>query len=139
MKALSIHPYYAIGIVKGDKTIEVRTWSTDYRGDILICSTAKKIHGLIPSHALGVVELVDIVRFDPNMCRAAVMDKKDFQYGQYAWKLANPRIIKPFFVKGKLSLWNYDGAIEYADLTPLEEDPEKWNEDLTALWKDIIF
>lgn len=37
MKALSIHPYYAIGIVTGDKTI-VRTWSTDYRGDILICS-----------------------------------------------------------------------------------------------------
>ena len=41
VKALSIHPYYAQAIVTGLKTIEVRTWRTDYRGDIVICSTAK--------------------------------------------------------------------------------------------------
>ena len=42
MKALSIHPIYAMCIVTGQKTVECRSWTTSYRGDILICSTAKK-------------------------------------------------------------------------------------------------
>ena len=42
MKALSIHPEYAMNIIKGLKTVEVRGWTTKYRGDILICATANK-------------------------------------------------------------------------------------------------
>lgn len=63
MKALSIHPVYAGLIWAGDKTIECRSWRTDYRGDLLICSTAKKIKDTIPGHALCVVTLADIVPF----------------------------------------------------------------------------
>ena len=61
MKALSIHPIYAAAIFCGDKTIECRTWKTDYRGEILICSTNRKIKHTIPGHALCTAKLVDIV------------------------------------------------------------------------------
>ena len=63
MKALSIHPEYAMNIVKGLKTVEVRTWTTKYRGDLLICATTKKGKGLISGHALGVV-LGGLLRMD---------------------------------------------------------------------------
>lgn len=138
MKALSIHPYYAVGIVIGDKTIECRTWKTDYRGDILIVSTAKKISGLIPGHALGIVTLDNVRPFTKKDLRAAVMDQNEYHEGMYAWELSNPRIIKPIPLKGKLSLWDYDGEIEIVDLPPQDKEPEAWNDQLTELWKPFI-
>lgn len=112
MKALSVHPYYAGLIFAGEKTIECRSWSTDYRGDILICSTAKKLKDTIPSHALCIVRLADVVPFTRKHLDAACMLPGDFAPNQYAWILEDLRIIKPVPVKGKLSLWNYDGEIE---------------------------
>jgi len=41
MKALSISPEYALEILAGRKTIEYRSWKTNHRGDLLICSTVK--------------------------------------------------------------------------------------------------
>ena len=140
MKALSIHPYYAIGIVIGDKSIECRTWKTDYRGDILIVSTAKKISGLIPGHALGIVHLDNVrpMTTTPKDLRAAVLKKEDVPAMSFAWELSNPRIIKPIPLKGKLSLWEYTGEIELADLPSQEKEPDAWNEALTELWKPYI-
>ena len=115
MKALSIHPYYAMAIVAGQKSIEVRTWKTDYRGDLLICSTAKKFHDTIASHALGIVTLEDITPFKKKDCDAALMLKSEYDQieGQaYAWHLTYNRLIKPIPIKGKLGLWEYDGEIE---------------------------
>lgn len=108
MKALSIHPYYALAIAEGVKSVECRTWQTDYRGDLLICSTAKKSKGTIPAHALCIVELYDIVPFEKKHLQLAAMQPKDFQAGTFAWKIRNNRIIKPIPVKGALSLWNFD-------------------------------
>lgn len=116
MKALSIHPYTTIMIVSGWKTIEVRTWTTDYRGDILICSTAKKIKDTIPSHALCVAKLSNIVPMKKEHCYDAMMDESEFNKYKgnlYAWMLEDVRLIKPIPIKGKLGLWNYDGEIEY--------------------------
>lgn len=108
MKALSIHPYYAMGIAVGKKSVECRSWSTDYRGKILICSTAKKLHGTIPGHALCTVDLVDVVPFEKKHLDAALMEKNDFHYNNFAWILKNNLLIEPIPVKGKLSLWNFE-------------------------------
>ena len=97
MKALSIHPFYVDQILSGEKTIEYRTWFTHYRGDLLICATAKKKKGTISGHALCVVTLEDIQQGLYN----------------YEWILSDIRYIKPIPLKGKLNLWNYDGEIEY--------------------------
>lgn len=41
MKALSVKQPYADLIACGRKTIETRTWKTNYRGPLLICSSLK--------------------------------------------------------------------------------------------------
>ena len=118
MKALSIHPVFAFDIATGEKTIECRTWKTDYRGEIVICSTAKKLYGTVPGCALAVVTLKDVVPFKREHLQAAMMEPKDYRPGLYAWILENNRIIKPIPVKGKLSLW------EFTQLDKIEYIPE---------------
>lgn len=117
MKALSILPDYAMNIVLGQKTVEVRTWRTDYRGPLLICSTAKKIKGTIPGHALGVVDLIDCVPLTKKLAAAAMMPDWQPAYKDmyYAWILDENKIIVPQPVKGKLSLWECDCPIIYPD------------------------
>lgn len=113
MKALSVHPYYAMAIATGEKWVEVRSWNTEYRGEIVICSTAKKLNGTIPGHALCTVQLIDVVPLQKDHLKAALLDPKDYNPALYAWILDENRLIKPVPVKGKLSLWNYTGDIEY--------------------------
>ena len=135
MKALTVHPSYAMAIVTGLKTVECRTWKTSYRGDILITSSAKKFAGTIPGHALGVVTLKDIVRFDRKHVKPALM--QDWEPGLYAWILENPRIIKPIPVKGKLSLWNFadEDKSEYLPVPKTEEEDEALG---AMYWDDLI-
>lgn len=113
MKALSIHPYFAMAIAEGAKSIECRTWKTDYRGDLLIVATNKKEVGTIPGHALCVVTLKDVRPFTKKDLDDAMMVKEDYQDGLFAWELTYNRLIKPIPLKGRLSLWNYDGPVEY--------------------------
>ena len=134
MKALSIHPVFAMQIVTGIKTVECRSWSTNYRGDILICSTAKKEKGTIPGHALGVVTLQDVVPFARRHLKGAMMD--EFYPGDYAWILTNPRVIKPFPVKGKLSLWTCEHEIEFLPVPKTEEEDEELGR---IYWDPIIY
>lgn len=113
MKALTVSSEFAMMILSGDKTIENRTWQTEYRGNLLICSNAKKIKGTIPSAALCVVELKDIVPMKKRHLKNACMFGSEYNEKSYAWILDNLRLIRPFTVKGKLSLWECDHEIEY--------------------------
>lgn len=45
MKALSVRGDYIMDMIAGKKKIEYRTWKTNYRGPLLMCSTAKKAAG----------------------------------------------------------------------------------------------
>lgn len=125
MKALSIHPYFAGAIFAGQKTVEVRTWKTDYRGDLLICSTNKKLKDTIPGHALCVVRLADVVPFTKKHLEAACMHPNEYQDGLFAWLLEDLRYIRPIPLKGKLGLWNYDGELEYLEVPETDEEDEK--------------
>ena len=135
MKALTVHPLYAMCLVTGKKTVECRTWKTSYRGDILICSSAKKLKYTIPGHALGVVTLVDVVPFERKHIEPSMED--GMVYDAYAWILENPRCIKPIPVKGKLSLWNFADEDKIVYL-PKPQTPEE-DEALGRLyWDDLI-
>lgn len=125
MKALSIHPVPAMMIFSKKKKIEIRSWKTHYRGDLLIVSTQKKSKYTIPGHALCVVTLADCFPFEKKHCDDAWMNVKDFQPGLYGWKLENVRYIRPIPLKGKLGLWNYDGELEYLDEPESDEDDVK--------------
>lgn len=136
MKALTIHPAYAMMIVGGVKTVECRTWKTSYRGDILITSSAKKFKGTIPGHVLGVVTLTDVVPFKREHLQQAAMDYMP-DVDSYAWILENPRVIKPIPIKGRLSLW--ESGIDYNDLEilPKPNSEEEDNELDRLYWEPL--
>ena len=98
-------------IAEGAKTIETRTWSTGYRGEILIVSS--KEPDIPPAgYALAVATLVD--------CRPmSVLDEPAAHCRKtpkaIAWVLENGRRIKkPFPVQGELRVFevNVSGLLE---------------------------
>lgn len=131
MKAITIKQPWASLIVHGIKDIENRSWRTDFRGRVLIHSSAKgdiaKFGCLQPNQRLkvlntpmgrigfkdlpfgsiiGSVEIVDCVQNHPSIWA----DK-----GVYNWVLANPVLFKkPIPAKGRLSFWEYDNLSEDA-------------------------
>lgn len=92
MKALSVRGDYVMDMIAGKKKIEYRTWSTKYRGPLLICSTAKKVAGAAPGYATCVVNLKSIEYVDFDGC--------------YHWNIELLNVIKPIHVKGQLKLFN---------------------------------
>jgi hypothetical protein len=101
MKALSIVEPWASLIRSGMKTIETRTWKTNYRGKILLCAS-RNPKSEISGKAFAVAELVDIKEMkeedeDKSCC---------FVYPRaYSWFLKNITKIPLFDVKGKLGLF----------------------------------
>lgn len=136
MKAISIRNPYAHMILCGEKEFEFRTWQTDYRGDLLICSSANpKIKNTICGHALCIVRLNDITKVTPKNYRDFGLDRSDLDNKLYAWQLTDIRVIKPFPVKGKLNFYNVDDElIEIID----NGDDSLTDEEAEALYKKYI-
>ena len=106
MKAISIKQPFIDLIIKGQKTLEIRSWQTKVRGDVLLCSSANpKIKGLLSGYALAIAEIVDC---RPFMKKDAMLACCGYEPGLYAWELANIRKIKPFPVKGKLGFFHIE-------------------------------
>lgn len=109
MKALSVRNPWAQLIFEGEKTFEYRTWKTDYRGDLLICSTASpKIIDTICGHAMCVVRLNDIIKVTEENYQDFENDLTPDDIGIYAWQLTDLRYIQPFPIKGKQGFANVD-------------------------------
>ena len=49
LMALSIRQPYAQLVAGGTKTVEVRSWRTDYRGELLVCAGAAWADSFNPS------------------------------------------------------------------------------------------
>lgn len=129
MKSLSVRNPYAHLILIGEKPFEFRTWRTDYRGDLLICSSANpKIKNTVCGHALCIVKLNDIFEVTAKNYREFGLDEKP-DGKLYAWQLTDIRVIKPFPVKGKLNFFNVDDnlieVIDNGDDSLTEEEAEE--------------
>ena len=108
MKALSVKQPWANLIRDGKKTIETRTWQTNYRGELLIVSA--KLPDIAPAGmAIAVVNLTDC-RPMSVLDEPAAMCRK--YKGAVAWVLANIREISPFPVRGELGLFDVEFFIE---------------------------
>jgi hypothetical protein len=104
MRALSIHQPYADLIIARKKIYEIRSWQTNYRGKILICSTKNPYHkNKLCGYALGIAELFSIEKMKPSHCELAHIE---FIENVYAWQLSNIKKIKPFPIKGQQGLFN---------------------------------
>lgn len=111
MRALSVRNPYATMIMSEQKPYEFRTWQTDYRGDLLICSSANpKMVNMISGHALCVVRLNDIEKITSKNYKKFDLDSKP-DGKMYAWQLTDIRLVKPFAVKGKLNFFDVDDSL----------------------------
>jgi len=126
MKCLTIIEPWASLISHNLKTIETRSWKTNYRGKILIqASRTKKKSPLItylmsflPSPYLpygcliAEAELVDCLYMTESFITKIKNNRNeylmgDYQVGRYAWILKNIKPLYPVYVSGKLGLWEY--------------------------------
>ena len=110
MKALSVREPWISLIAEGNKTIETRTWNTNYRGPLLLVGS-KNPSGPYAGKAACVVEVVDchpMLESDNEAACCEVYPKA------HSWVLGNIRRVKPFPVKGKLSFYEVsDDQITY--------------------------
>ena len=100
------------GEYHAQKTIEVRTRNTNYRGDLLICSSKLPvIPGRLSGVTCGFVELYDtkpIEEFTPEDWEATaipVEERHKYRKG-YGWLMRNPRRVVEMPIKGQLGLYN---------------------------------
>ncbi|MCK4783342.1 MAG: ASCH domain-containing protein [Desulfobacteraceae bacterium] len=116
MKALSIKQPYASLIAIGKKTIETRTWATNYRGKLLIVSSKKPVEkgiqysglfnmGLRFGMAIAVVNLIDCRHMKSGDTKKA---RCPYCPELYSWVLSSVKKIEPFPVKGQLRLFEVD-------------------------------
>ena len=121
MKCLSVSQPFADLIILGKKTIELRSWNTNFRGEFLIHSPLKikiddcirlKINKEFVTDAIiGKVELYDVKKY--NSSREIKLDKKfhlsskEFQNKIYGFKLKNPMPFKILIpLKGQLGFFD---------------------------------
>jgi predicted transcriptional regulator len=118
MKTLSLKQPFAELVVSGRKTIELRNWTTKFRGNFLV--HASKIQDLksmkkfgfsaLPvGKIVGEAELVDIKTYRDEKEHAADRLKHlaDSSWGRYGFILKNARRIDGPQVLGKLNFWEF--------------------------------
>jgi hypothetical protein len=101
--AISIRQPWAELILRGKKTIEVRSWDTAHRG-ILYLHTGKIPDGykaldlglqdVFRGGYVGIIELAAIVPFTPELWekwRELHLSDGQFRQGLFAWMIRNPK------------------------------------------------
>ncbi|MBE9216722.1 ASCH domain-containing protein [Plectonema cf. radiosum LEGE 06105] len=131
LKAISLWQPYCSLIPLGLKHYETRSWKTNYRGKLLICSTAKSTKTQYQQYlkicnelklptwdetnfpqgqAIALCDLTDCIEMTPEFIAQqsqTEIKSGDWQVGRYAWKLENIQpITEPFAVKGKQGLFD---------------------------------
>ena len=108
IKAISVHQPWAQMTVQGFKTIEIRTWYTEYRGDLLICSTQlPEYPGVKCGFALCIVNLKNCRPMIPSDAAGARCEYRE-DLNLFAWVLTDVREISPFRVRGRQGLFEVE-------------------------------
>ena len=108
MKASSLKQPWANLVACGYKTLETRTWTTGYRGELLICSSASVEIGPTGC-ALALVNLVDCREMEDGDAEAACI----LRYPEAkVFVLEDIRLLQPFAVRGSLNIYELDVSEE---------------------------
>lgn len=127
MKVLSIKEPFATLIKDGVKRYEIRSWKTNYRGEIYIHASIglntslNKEKGMSylksdikPGYILCRCNLVDCILMDEDFINyieteTNEKDYGDYRLGRYAWELEVLEVLEtPILAKGRLGIWNYE-------------------------------
>ena len=120
MKAITVHNPFATLIARGEKTLEIRSWKTPYRGDILIVCSRREYADCPRGVALCIVRLADVRPFTPADAPAACIA---YQLGLWAWVLADVRLVTPFPVRGKQGFYDVAYPAQNSQIQPVESAP----------------
>lgn len=113
VRALSVQQPWAELIASGRKSIELRTWTTKYRGPLVIVASLKRSTHAdaarfdedgLRGHAVALVELVDVRLATPDDAAASCV--QELPVGTVSWVLARPVRTAPVAMRGKLGLFN---------------------------------
>ena len=133
MKVLSLLQPWATLVVMGVKKIETRSWSTNYRGPLLIHASQGKAGALVAQERpfsryihdfgelpfgsiIGQVRLERVLRMDQlflhpeEINRLSVEERAfgDYSGNRFAWMLEQPvQFTQPTPVRGALNLWDF--------------------------------
>ena len=116
--AISIRQPWVELILTGRKTIEVRSWATQHRGELWLHAGTTRDSKLVRKFSftegelqfgalVGVCELRDCIEFDKDswdLWRSQHLNEGDLNGRLYAWLLGNPNRIVPKSYKGRLGL-----------------------------------
>jgi len=121
MKAISIRQPWADLILQGKKTIELRSWTVNYRGALAIhaAQTVEReaclAHDIDPDAVttgaiVGTVDLVDVEELDEATFDALQdehLDRERFKPPLYGWRLANAHPLpQPRPMRGRMGLFS---------------------------------
>ena len=121
MKCLSVSQPFADLIVSGKKTIELRKWNTNFRGEFLVhsplkirtndCKRLKILKKLVTGAIIGKVEIIDVKKYYSKSEIKADYKKHlastDFFNRKYGFVLKNPKSFRiPIPYKGKLGFFD---------------------------------
>lgn len=108
--ALSVKQPWANLIASGRKTLEIRSWSTSYRGPLLVCSS--RVPKIEPyGQAVCLVDLVDIIDFRPEDLAKSCLN--EWIPGKLAWVLKDARPVIGFPVKGRLHTYLVEADLQF--------------------------
>lgn len=123
MKCLSISQPFADLIISGKKTIELRKWNTNFRGEFLIhapikikaedCKRLKITKKLVTGVIIGKAELYDVKKY--NSLKEIKKDQKfhfaskNFQDKSFGFKIKNAKPLRiPIPWKGQLGFFDVE-------------------------------
>lgn len=121
MKCLSVSQPFADLIVSGKKTIELRKWNTNFRGEFLVhsplkiktkdCKRLKILKKPVTGAIIGKAEIVDVKKYNSKLEVKADFKKhlasSDFFNRKYGFVLKNPKLFRiPIPYKGKLGFFD---------------------------------
>jgi predicted transcriptional regulator len=124
MKCLSVSQPFASLIVQGKKTIDLRRWNTNFRGEFLIHAPQKirledckrlKINPktLVLGAIIGKVEIYEVKKYSStaelNLDSKKHLASKKFQQSKYGFCLKNAKAFRvPISAKGRLGFFDVD-------------------------------
>jgi hypothetical protein len=119
MKALSLKQPYAELVVSGKKTIELRKWNTNFRGEFFVHASkvpdedAMKRFGFVNlplGFIIGKASLIDVKHYNSQEEHVEDKDKHlaNSGWGNFGFILGNSERINPIPAKGKLNFWNFE-------------------------------
>jgi CheY-like chemotaxis protein len=134
-KALATKQPWASLIACGEKSIEVRTWFTHYRGPLVITASgspnkiqAERFPDLEQptSCLMTLVDLVDVRAMKRSDAKGAFMRPTDVDDSLFAWILENPRaLVRTRYTKSRVSTFDLedDVVIELAPASAKVKPP----------------